>query len=131
MHSLHPFSWVLFHMLGPEEKRIRIANGRVVSTVNALHLGMSIDEVESVLKQNDWPEYTVSRSYQSFGKQVSREFGYHNWFLFLIFDNNSLVSIRIRTDNASCEHPKEAPKDVDLEGFINEEMERTKVECEF
>jgi hypothetical protein len=112
-------------------ERIRIANERVKSTVNALSLGMSIEEVESVLKEHGWPEYKVNRSSQSFGNEVSREFGNHNWFLFLIFDKDSLVSIRVRTDNATCEHPKDAPKDVDLEGFTNDTMRMTEIKWEF
>lgn len=120
----------LVSCIGARVERIRIANERVKSTVNALRLGMSVEEVESILKEQGWPEYTVNRSYQSFVERASRELGNLNWFLYLTFNKDSLVSIRVRTDNAACEHPKDAPKDVDLEGFTNDMMKMTEIEWE-
>lgn len=114
------------------QERARISHERMTTTINSLCLGMSFDKVETVIKQRDWPQesYSLSRSANLGVIHTPMEFGAMNWILHLVFDNGSLASIRVRTDNASCEHPRDAPKDVDLEGFRHEEMKATELKWE-
>jgi hypothetical protein len=122
-----------YQWLESDRELARVSHERMTTTFNLLHLGMSIDEVETAIKRCDWPEesYSISRSANLGVIHTPMEIGAMNWILHLVFDDRgSLASIRVRTDNASCEHPREAPKDVDLEGFSHEEMKATELKWE-
>ncbi|MBW8035814.1 MAG: hypothetical protein FVQ79_09340 [Planctomycetes bacterium] len=85
---------------------------RICRFVEDLQLGLSKNQVEEIVNKHDLPDISVSHEKSEIRLRTPIEWGAQNWVVYLIFENDLLSEIKIRTEDSRSHKPKEAPPDI-------------------
>lgn len=96
----------------PEQELIRLWD--------ELELGMSRIEVSCIVRHHEKPHLKVFGAYKApmWAICTPLRFSAENWWLFLLFSNDSLAATAFRYHDTSQAWPSDAPEDRVQEGFV-------------
>ena len=85
-----------------------------------LELGMSRIEVSCIVHHHENPHLQIIGTYKApiWAIRTPLLFSADNWWLFLLFSNNSLAATAFRYEDTSQAWPSDAPEDLVQEGFV-------------
>ncbi|MCA9413025.1 MAG: hypothetical protein H6751_13615 [Candidatus Omnitrophica bacterium] len=85
----------------------------IVKTMQNLALGQPIEEVTETVIDLGWDEDQILLSSEdSIFLDTPFQFGADNWILYLGFEKDRLVAMKVRTPDSLYYHPKDAPPDI-------------------
>ena len=111
--------FVLFHIIGeaffkPSREHLEFWHEKTRAVFSDLELGSTKDEVLQIIQKHSWPEDQVSIKQSEVVLYTPPEWLAGNWWIFLGFDRDKLVSAKVRTsaDPNARLWPLGAPRDL-------------------